>query len=384
MGLRLGLREWGQRELWAGLGGALGLASQSSSEASLSDWFSSQFDRPALLLNSASSGLQIALELLAMQSPHRDEVVLPALACPALTKVIKAAGLQPVYVDIDKELNIPAQALQQGLGQRSLAVIMVHAYGHPANSEGIQAICQQQGVALIDDSAQRIDPDSGMGKSGDFGLFSFAQSKNVVCGIDGSGGVLLINSPRYLRALETRWRDLPQAHSRRLAWLEFALTPSAPKVGYYVGRIRSRLGGKTKVPARIGAVDAAIAIPQLATLDTRRQMRKKLLHQYHLAFRQFGIEAPQLERNTRYLARLLVRIRPDVRERCRQALAAEGIASRLPYRLPASISETAYPQAALSAAELLELPLPACWTAQDIHLAARIVAPFCASARLEH
>ena len=113
-------------------------------------------------------------------------------------------------------------------------------------------------------------------------------------------------------------------------------------------------------------------------------MRKKLLHQYHLAFQQFGIEAPQLDRNTRYLARLLVRIRPDARERCRQALTAENIASRLPYRLPASISETAYPQAALSAAELLELPLPACWTAQDIHLAARTVAPFCASARLEH
>lgn len=383
MDIKLGLREWGQAELWAGLRGALGVAARTSSEAALTRWFSAGFGAPALVLNSGSSALQLALQLLSAQSPDRDEVVLPALACPALTRVVLACGLKPCYADIGVNLNTPLDRVHRCLGHRSLAVVLVHAYGHPADSFAIQALCQQRGVALIDDAAQRIDPRIGLGTAGDFGIFSFAQSKSVVCGIDGSGGVLLVNSPQHLAALEQRWRGLPIATQRRLAWLEFALTPDAPLAAYYVSRWRHRGTARPGGPARIAGVDAAIALPQLASLELRQQGRRELLQHYRLALGDFGIEAPQLASTTSpdYLTRLMVRIVPEQRETCRNALAVRGIASRLPYRLPATLECGAFPQAKRSAAELLELPLPVHWSADDIALVAHSVAPFCVSAR---
>jgi dTDP-4-amino-4,6-dideoxygalactose transaminase len=381
MALSLGLREWGPAELWAGLRGAAALTSQSADEAALTRWFSEGFGVPALIVNSGSSALQLALHLLSQQNLGRKEVVLPALACPALTRVVLACGLQPRYVDIAPNLNTPVDVLRRSLGPSSLAVIMVHAYGHPADSFAIQALCQTHGIALIDDAAQRIEPGSGLGTAGDFGIFSFAQSKSVVCGIDGSGGVLLVNSHRQLAALAQQWRQLPVAGRRHRAWLEFLLTPGAPRAAYYISRWRQRGATSHLGPARIAGIDAAIALPQLASLDSRRQRRLRLLQQYGLALSRFNVPTPQLTSasNPDYLTRLMINVVPEQRENCRQALAARGIASRLPYRLPTSLDVRACPQAARSAAELLELPLPAKWSADEITLAAGLVAPFCAA-----
>lgn len=379
--MRLGLREWGSAELWAGTRGAMGVASRASSEAALAHWFSESFGSPALIVDSGSSALQLALQLLSEQSPGRNEVVVPALACPALTRVVLRCGLTPRYADIAPNLNTPVEALRACLGQRSLAVIMVHSYGHPADAAGIQALCQRHEVALIDDAAQRIEPGSGLGTAGDFGVFSFAQSKNVVCGIDGSGGVLLVNSRWQLAALEKRWAELPVARKRNWAWLEFLLTPGFPRAAHYVSRWRHLGAGVRVRPARIAGVDAAIALPQLASLELRRRRRLQLLQHYQMALGDFGIDAPQMPSTTGldYLTRLLVRVIPEQRENCRKALAARGISSRLPYQLPSALDETAFPQATRSAADLLELPLSAKWSADEVVLVATIVAPFCAS-----
>lgn len=382
VGLELGLRDWGPAERWAGLRGALGLTSRTAHEAALTRWFTKGFGAPALILNSGSSALQMALQLLSAQNPNRNEVVLPALACPALTRVVLACGLKPCYADIAPDLNTPVAALQRCLSTRSLAVVMVHAYGHPADSQGIQALCKDHGVALIDDAAQRIEPGSGLGTAGDFGIFSFAQSKSVVCGIDGSGGVLLVNARRQLAALDALWQGLPVARQRSLAWLEFVLAQNSPRAAYYVARWRYLGGPPEKSPARIAGVDAAIALPQLASLSQRSQRRQQLLAEYRTALHDFGIEAPQLTQSTPpdYLTRLLVRVMPEQRDACRKALSTLGIASRLPYRLPAALDGLAYPQATRSAAELLELPLPALWSTNSIAMVARSVAPFCTRA----
>ncbi len=381
--MQLGLREWGFAEHWAGWSALVGIHSQARDEAAVGRWFDEAFGSTALVLNSGSSALHMALALLSEQQPRRNEVVLPALACPALTRVVLACGLLPRYVDIAPNLNTPVESIRAGMGPRSLAVIMVHAYGHRADSAGIFDLCQAHGVALIDDAAQRIEPGSGLGTAGDFGIFSFAQSKSVVCGIDGSGGVLLVHAQAHQATLKQAWLTLPLARQRRLAWLEFLLATRAARAAYYVSRLR-RFGGQApKTPARIGGIDAAIALPQLATLHARCQRRVQLLQHYRQALVNQGVEAPQLPATNRpdYLTRLMVRVVPEQRKQCREALAARGIASRLPYHLPASLAGSAFPLATRSASELLELPLPAVWAAADVDQAVRCVAPFCAPAR---
>lgn len=380
MALTLGLREWGHREYWAGLRGVLGLTRHSTSEGQLKKWFATNFNHPAFILNSGTSALQLALALLSERSPERDEVIVPALACPALTRAVIACGLRPRYADIGQDLNLSVNTIKPCINRLSLAVVMVHSYGYPADSKGIQKLCYQHGIKLIDDAAQRIDSAHALGTAGDFGIFSFAQSKNVVCGIDGSGGVLMVNSLTYLESLEARWKCLPVAAHRRMAWLEFALAMTYPKASYYVERLRSRqilALNKPRLPARINVIDAAIALPQLASLERRRQARIKLLKQYQLTLSRFAINCPQLISGSdpTYLARLFVQVDPKSRDGCRLALAHAGIASRLPYRLPTELAEAIRcPNAVGSAASLLELPLPEYWTVKDIELAGHIVA----------
>ena len=380
MSMKLGLREWGSAELGAGLLGALGLRRNAASEAALAEWFGRHFVARALPLNSGSSALQLALECLAATRPERQEVLLPALACPALTRVVQRCGLRPRYIDIGTDLNTPVEGLAEGLGPQSLAVVMVHAYGHPADSQAIQALCRSHGVALIDDAAQRIDPASTLGTAGDFGIFSFAQSKNVVSGIDGSGGILLVHAREHEPALTQRWQQLPVAEGRGAAWLEFLLQPHAAHAAYYLSRWRQQRRSTSEGPGlrRIAAIDAAIARPQLASLEPRRQRRVALLRAWRAALEAHGVEAPQLRAQAQpdYLARLMVRVHAEQREACRAALAVIGIASRLPYKLPAALTEQDCPQARRSAAELLELPLPAQWQAEDLTRAAQCLAHY--------
>lgn len=381
--LGLGLREWGLAELLAGLRGACGLINRLAAEQALAQWFGNAYQRHVVVLNAGRSALQMAFDCLKAEFPNRTQVVLPALGCPALTLAVRACGLQPVYADIGSDLNTPTASVKACLGPRTLALVVVHAYGFAADVGGLSALCRSAGVALIDDSAQRVDPLSGLGAGGDFGVFSFAQSKSVVSGIRGSGGVLLVNDERYLSAITARYRLLPTASGRRLAWLEFLVSPHAHGLAYYLARLDWMLGGgATLVPTRIGALDASIALQQLATLETRRGRRLTQLQWYSRALCAAGIQAPQLPsgRVAGYLARLLVRVPGDQRAACRRALHAAGFATRLPYALPEGAAADSYPEAGRAAAELLELPLSTRLTENDVQCIVATLAPIhCAS-----
>lgn len=377
MTVRLGLRDWGPGELLAGLLGTLGLASQRGGERALGRWFGDAFGRPAFALSLGRGALAMALDCLRAEHPARTRVVLPALACPALAQTVRACGLAPVYADIGEDLNTPVASVAACLSAETLAVILVHAYGRAADTPAMARLCRDAGIGLIDDAAQRIDPGSGLGTAGDFGIFSFAQSKCVVSGIAGSGGVLLVNAARHLPAIAARYPALPIARGRRLAWLEFLAMPYAPRLAYYLARLRARRGPFRPAPARIGALDAAIALEQLATLEARRVGRLERLAMYARALQHAGVVAPQLVAGGEvgYLARLLVRVPAPRRAASRAALSAAGVATRLPYALPDGVTDASHPQASRAARELLELPLAARLRAADASRIAAILAP---------
>jgi dTDP-4-amino-4,6-dideoxygalactose transaminase len=378
MKLALGLREWGVAEWAAGLRGAAGLVDAGAAERAVAEWFEQAYGRPALVLNRARSALILALRHLQAQAPAgRDEVVLPALGCPALTLAVAACGLRPVYADIGDDLNTPAGNVQACLAPRTLAVVMVHAYGLAADSAALASLCRDAQVALIDDAAQRVEPASTLGTAGAFGVFSFAQSKSVVTGIHGAGGVLLVNDREALDALRARVAVLPRARHRLRPWLEFAAMPHAPRLTYYLGRWRAAAPGDAAAPAHIGALDAAVAACQLATLPQRMARRRAQLLAYDAALQDAGVWLPQRRGLLagEYLARLMVRLPAAQREAARQALAAAGITTRMPYPLQAGVDESSHPRAWRASRELLELPLPRRLTAAEAGRVAEVLRP---------
>lgn len=378
MKVALGLREWGIRESAAALSAACRLQSAAQADAHLTAWFEMAFGSPALVVDGGRSALQLALEQLRSVSPDRTEVILPAYGCPALSQAVKDSGLVAVYSDVDGDLNTPVSSVRACLGPRTLAFVMVHAYGQPADVEGLVTVCRAAGVALIDDAAQRIDPTSRLGTAGSFGVFSFAQSKSVVAGIDGAGGVLLVHDRAHLGALRQRVAILPRRRLRLLAWLDFLVAPHWPAMAYRLARLRKALSPAPTGPLRIGGIDAAVAVVQLSSLPERLRRRRAVLSCYQDALKAVGLAAAQGSLGDGYLARLMVHVPATRRDACRAGLHAMGVSTRLPYRLPDGVTLTTHPVAARAATALLELPTPARLSAAEALPIARTLASLAA------
>lgn len=110
--------------------------------------------------------------------------VIPILTCNAL----------PIFADIDPATgNMTAETIARKLTPRTKAVLLVHLFGRPADLDPICALLKARGIALVEDCSQAHDAEyhgKKVGTFGDFGTFSFQQSKQITC---GDGGITLIN-----------------------------------------------------------------------------------------------------------------------------------------------------------------------------------------------
>jgi dTDP-4-amino-4,6-dideoxygalactose transaminase len=243
---------------------------------------------------------------------------------------------------VGDDLNITAEGVRQALGPKTLAVIAPHMYGCPAPIEALEALCRDAKVFLVDDAAQVVGERVAgrlLGTFGDVGVISFAQSKAIVTGIRGSGGVLLVNRPEWHDQAVRDCNQLPASGARLRPLLDFlwnyigaGYTGSS---GYYFSRLRAALGVAVTPPAgpaRISNLEAAIAVVQLGRWPTMRSDQLRLLHRYHESLVCLdGLTFPQYHAG-RYLARVVVLVPVSVAgPRVRHRLSKLGIETRASY-----------------------------------------------------
>jgi dTDP-4-amino-4,6-dideoxygalactose transaminase len=293
-------------------------------------------------LNFAHTGLAIALDLFRARRPGRDEVVVPDYICPSVVQAVEAAGLRAVPAAIGADLNLTLDGVRAALGERTLAVVAPHMFGSPAPIAAIEALCRTAGVFLVDDAAQVVGEAAGdrlLGTFGDVGLISFAQSKAVVTGVAGSGGVLLINNADLDSDARAAWERLPAPRGRVRALLDFLWNYQwqgwTGTSGYYLRRLGERLGWKRPAPqpARISNLDAEIALVQLARLPRLRSGRIACAQAYRAALPEgHGIGFPQYAPG-RYLSRVMLSLPPGTDlDALRARLARAGLDTRLGYQ----------------------------------------------------
>jgi len=197
-------------------------------------------------------------------------------------------------------------------------------------------------VFLVDDAAQVIGERVAgrlLGTFGDVGVISFAQSKAIVTGIRGSGGVLLVNRPEWHDQAVRDCNELPASIDRLRPLLDFlwnyvgaGYTGSS---GYYFSRLLDALGLSTNPPAGpalISNLEAAIALVQCERWATMRSDRLRLLDSYYASLVSIdGLALPQY-RSGRYLARVVVLVPLGVDGlKVRRLLYKLGIETRAPY-----------------------------------------------------
>lgn len=126
-----------------------------------------------------------------------DEVLVPSVTFIASASAISEVGAIPVFVDSDPEtLQISPEAIEASINKRTRAVIAVHYGGYPVNLDKILPIVRKHKLLLIEDCAHAHGTEwrgRRVGSIGDFGSFSFQESKSLT---SGEGGVVLTNSKK--------------------------------------------------------------------------------------------------------------------------------------------------------------------------------------------
>jgi dTDP-4-amino-4,6-dideoxygalactose transaminase len=108
-----------------------------------------------------------------------------------------------VFVDVEMEtFNLDPADLARKITPRTRAVLAVHVWGRPCNLDAVRKAIAGRNIALIEDCAEAHHvryKGKLVGTMGDFGCFSFQQSKHTTC---GDGGVTLVNKPEYVQRAE--------------------------------------------------------------------------------------------------------------------------------------------------------------------------------------
>ena len=106
----------------------------------------------AVAVSSGTAALHLAL--VASGAGPSDEVVVPSLSFIATTNAVRHAGAYPVFADVDEAtLNLVPRTVARCLTGRTRAVIVADQAGVPADLDGIRALCEPRGIAVIEDAA---------------------------------------------------------------------------------------------------------------------------------------------------------------------------------------------------------------------------------------
>jgi dTDP-4-amino-4,6-dideoxygalactose transaminase len=172
-------------------------------------------------VNSATSGLQLAVHLLKSEFGPDDEILSTPLTCTATNFAILANNIKLKWVDVDPNTcNIDLSDLARKISPKTKAIMLVHWGGLACDLQEVEAIaknCQDTfgfKPHVIEDCAHAWGSsykDKLIGTHGNFCVFSFQAIKHLTTG-DG-GALICPNDEFYRRAKLLRWYGLDRTSS---------------------------------------------------------------------------------------------------------------------------------------------------------------------------
>jgi dTDP-4-amino-4,6-dideoxygalactose transaminase len=148
--------------------------------------------RHAIALSSCTAALHLAY--LAAGVGPGDEVIVPAITFVATAAAARYCGAEPVFAEVKgvHDLGLDPEDVARRITPRTKAVCPVHYAGYAADVAALRAICDNAGIALIEDaahspSATPVGETHKLGTYGLAGAFSFFSNKVLSC---GEGGLL--------------------------------------------------------------------------------------------------------------------------------------------------------------------------------------------------
>ncbi|MDO5131983.1 MAG: dTDP-4-amino-4,6-dideoxygalactose transaminase [Eubacteriales bacterium] len=155
----------------------------------------------ALLTTSGTSALEMATLLCGLKAG--DEVIVPSFTFSSTATAIVLTGATPVFADIRPDtMNLDEAIIEDAVTERTKAIMAVHYAGVACEMDTILDIAARHGLKVIEDAAQGVMSfykGRALGTIGDFGCYSFHETKNYSM---GEGGALVIRDPENNDAAE--------------------------------------------------------------------------------------------------------------------------------------------------------------------------------------
>ena len=160
-------------------------------------WFEERFHaQKVLLTTSGTPALDMALFLCELEPG--DEVILPSYTFSSTATAPVLAGAKLVFVDIRPDtMNIDEAKIEEAITGRTKVIIVMHYAGVSCEMDTIMEISRRHHLMVVEDAAQGVMSTykgKPLGTIGDFGCYSFHETKNYSM---GEGGALVINNKKY-------------------------------------------------------------------------------------------------------------------------------------------------------------------------------------------
>lgn len=208
-------------------------------------WLANRFGAQKVLLTTSGT---TALEMAALMCDLEpgDEVILPSFTFSSTATAFVLAGAKLVFVDVRPDtMNIDETKIEAAITDKTKVICAMHYAGVACEMDTIMDIARRHGLKVVEDAAQGVMSaykGKALGTIGDFGCFSFHETKNYSM---GEGGALLIRDPEYneraeiLREKGTNRAKFFRGQVDKYTWVDYGSSylPSEMNAAYLYAQL---------------------------------------------------------------------------------------------------------------------------------------------------
>jgi perosamine synthetase len=304
-------------------------------------------DRHCVAVNSGTSALQ--LSLMALGFGPGDEVIVPSFSFAATANAVRLVGATPVFADIEPgSFNLDPDAVAAAITPRTVAIMPVHLYGHPAAMDRLVSLAERHDLAIVEDAAQAHAASLNGTPVGAFGMaacFSFYPTKNMH---SLEGGMISTPDAELARTLRLlRNQGMEQRYKNEIVGANMRLTDVAAAIGrVQLGQLEGWTEKRRANAAYLDANLTGVTVPPVA------EGARHVYHQY------------------------TIRVRGD-RDAFQAALQEQGIGNAVYYPTPihklkpfldkdGNVGDWKLPETDRAAAEVISLPIYPSLTSEQL------------------
>lgn len=182
--------------------------------------------KDVLLTDSCTAALEV-VALLLRDFNKRQEVIVPSYTFTSTASAFARAGFDIVFCEVNEsDLMLDIDDARAKISEHTVAIVPVHYGGLCADIAKICELGREFNLYVVEDGAQAFGTylsGKHLGTFGDFGCFSFHETKNIHCGL---GGALVVNNEnftersRYIWERGTNRQEVLKGLANKYSWVE--------------------------------------------------------------------------------------------------------------------------------------------------------------------